>query len=115
MGGAIARMDADETALGRRDVPWVFHALSMWMDPSPAAADAHIAWATALAEDMAPHTTTGVYLNFTSDTGEERVRSAFGAEKYARLVALKDKYDPANMFRLNQNILPSATITGPPA
>ena len=115
MGGAIARIGADETALGRRDAPWVFHALSMWMDPSPEAADAHVAWATALAEDMAPHTTTGVYLNFTSDTGEERVRSAFGAEKYARLVALKDKYDPANMFRLNQNIRPSATITGPPA
>jgi FAD/FMN-containing dehydrogenase len=56
-----------------------------------------------------------VYLNFTSDTGEERVRSSFGPEKYARLVALKDKYDPANMFRLNQNIAPSATVTGPAA
>jgi FAD/FMN-containing dehydrogenase len=49
----------------------------------------------------------------TSDTGDERVRSSFGEEKYARLVALKDKYDPANMFRLNANIRPSATVTGP--
>jgi FAD/FMN-containing dehydrogenase len=48
-----------------------------------------------------------VYLNFTSDEGEERVRSTYGPEKYARLVALKDEYDPENVFRLNQNIKPS--------
>jgi FAD/FMN-containing dehydrogenase len=115
MGGAISRVGDDETPLGRRDVPWCYHALSMWLDPDPATADAHIAWAKELAADLAPETTTGVYLNFTSDTGEERVRSSFGPEKYARLVALKDKYDPANMFRLNQNIAPSATVTGPAA
>ena len=115
MGGAIARFDPDATALGRRDVPWCYHALSMWMEPDAATADAHVAWATELAADMSPHTTTGVYLNYTSDTGDERVRSTFGPEKYARLVALKDKYDPANMFRLNQNIRPSATVSGPPA
>jgi FAD/FMN-containing dehydrogenase len=49
-----------------------------------------------------------VYLNYTSDTGDARVRSTYGAEKYDRLVALKDKYDPENLFRLNQNIRPSA-------
>ena len=114
MGGAIARADADATALGRRDVPWCFHALSMWLDPSQEAADAHVAWATELAEDMKPHSVAGVYLNYTSDTGDERVRASFGEEKYAKLVALKDTYDPANMFRLNQNIRPSATVTGPP-
>jgi hypothetical protein len=113
MGGAVARLDPDATALGRRDAPWCYHALSMWMDPDPATADAHVAWATALAEDLAPHTTSGVYLNFTSDTGEDRVRSTFGPEKYARLVALKDTYDPANMFRLNHNIKPSVSVTGP--
>ena len=113
MGGAIARLDPEATALGRRDVPWCFHALSMWMEPDAATADAHVAWAKALAADMSPYVTSGVYLNFTSDTGEERVRSSFGEEKYARLVALKDAYDPANMFRLNQNIPPSVTVTGP--
>jgi FAD/FMN-containing dehydrogenase len=56
---------------------------------------------------MAPYTTNGVYLNFTSDEGEDRVRSAYGPERYARLVALKDKYDPTNLFHLNQNIRPS--------
>jgi hypothetical protein len=108
LGGAIGRVDENDSALGRRDVPWVFHALSMWMDPDEGMADAHVAWARQLAADMAPHTTPGVYLNFTSDEGEDRVRSTYGEERYARLVALKDRYDPTNVFRLNQNIKPSA-------
>jgi hypothetical protein len=107
MGGAMADVDEGECAIGRRDVPWCYHALSMWMEPDEETADAHVSWARGLASDLAPHTTTGVYLNFTSDEGEERVRSAFGPEKYARLQALKDEYDPSNMFHLNQNIATS--------
>jgi FAD/FMN-containing dehydrogenase len=114
MGGAIERMDPDATALGRRDVPWCYHALGLWMEDDPATDAAHVAWATDLAADLAPDTTSGVYLNYTSDEGEERVRATYG-EKYARLVALKDRYDPANMFRLNQNIRPSAMVSGPGA
>jgi FAD/FMN-containing dehydrogenase len=105
MGGAVSRVGADDMALGGRDAKWVFHAISQWMDPADD--EAHIAWPKALAEDMKPHTTTGVYLNFTSDADEERVRKTYGPERYARLVALKDKYDPNNLFRLNQNIRPS--------
>jgi hypothetical protein len=108
MGGAISRVDEDATALGRRDVPWCYHALAMWIEPDQETADAHTAWARDLSADLAPHTTTGVYLNYTSDQGEDRVRSTYGPEKYARLVALKDEYDPGNLFRLNQNISPSA-------
>jgi FAD/FMN-containing dehydrogenase len=108
MGGAIGRTDENDTALGRRDVKWCYHALAMWMEPDQASADAQMAWARELADDMRPHTTDGVYLNFTSDEGDERVRSTYGPEKYARLVALKDTYDPGNVFRLNQNIRPSA-------
>jgi hypothetical protein len=107
MGGAMADVDEGECAIGRRDVPWCYHALSMWMEPDPETADAHVSWAKGLASDLAPHTTTGVYLNFTSDEGEDRVRSAFGPEKYARLQALKDEYDPSNLFHLNQNIATS--------
>ncbi|HEY3190786.1 MAG TPA: FAD-binding oxidoreductase [Solirubrobacteraceae bacterium] len=107
MRGAISRTGEHETALGRRDVPWCYHALALWMEPDQATADAHVAWARALAEDLEAHTTPGVYLNYTSDAGAERVRSSYGPEKYARLVALKDKYDPGNLFRLNQNISPS--------
>jgi FAD/FMN-containing dehydrogenase len=51
--------------------------------------------------------TAGVYLNYTSDEGEERVRSSYGEQKYARLLTLKDSYDPTNLFRLNQNVRPS--------
>ena len=52
-------------------------------------------------------TTSGVYLNYTSDEGTERVRSSYGTERDERLVELKDRYDPANLFALNQNIRPS--------
>jgi hypothetical protein len=107
MGGAISRVGAGETALGVRDVPWCFHALSMWTDNGEDTADSHFAWAGELAEDLAPHARAGVYLNFTSDVGEERVREMYGPERYAKLVALKDRYDPRNVFRLNQNIRPS--------
>jgi hypothetical protein len=78
MGGAINRMDPNGTALGRRDAPWCYHAPAMWMEPGQEAADAHIGWARGLADAMAPHTTTGAYLNYTSDEGDERVRSTCG-------------------------------------
>src|SRR5215213_4568903 len=107
MGGAISRVGEDDTALGRRDVPWCYHALAMWMEPGEEVEATHREWARKLATDLEPDTTDGVYLNYTSDVGEERVRKSFGEEKYARLVALKDKYDPTNMFHLNQNIKPS--------
>jgi FAD/FMN-containing dehydrogenase len=77
------------------------------MDPSPAVEQAHVAWARGLADAMQPHVSRGVYLNFTSDTGDDRVRSSYG-ENYERLVELKDEYDPGNMFHLNQNIRPSS-------
>ena len=108
MGGAIGRVDPNDTAIGSRDAPWCYHALAMWMDPSQEAEDAHIGWARGLAEDLGPYTTTGAYLNLTSDEGDERVRDTFGPEGYARLVELKDRYDPTNLFHLNQNIRPSA-------
>jgi FAD/FMN-containing dehydrogenase len=111
MGGAIARKDPDETALGRRDVPWCYHALALWMEPGQEVHDAHVEWAKRLSADLEPETTEGVYLNFTSDEGEDRVRSTYGPEKYAKLVELKDKYDPGNMFHLNQNIKPSIEAT----
>ena len=107
LGGAMSRIDENDSALGRRDLPWIYHALSLWLEPGQEAADAHVAWARELAADMGPHTAPGVYLNFTSDEGEERVRTTYGAERYARLVALKNRYDPTNAFHLNQNIKPS--------
>ncbi|MGH2946119.1 MAG: BBE domain-containing protein [Solirubrobacteraceae bacterium] len=65
----------------------------------------------AFAAAMRPFSTGASYLNFTPEA--DRVRDAYGEEKYARLVALKDAYDPGNLFRLNQNIRPSRPAAEP--
>ena len=62
---------------------------------------------------MKPYTTGRAYLNFIGEEGEDRVRAAFGPETYARLQALKDRYDPTNLFRLNQNIKPTGQVSDP--
>jgi FAD/FMN-containing dehydrogenase len=106
-GGAIARVDDDAMAFGERDAPFNLHILSMWEDP--AQDEAQIAWTRTLSAEMAPFKRGRAYLNFIGEEGSERVQAAFGPEKYARLVALKDRYDPENLFRLNQNIAPSGS------
>jgi FAD/FMN-containing dehydrogenase len=105
LGGAIARVPADATALGRRDAGWAYHALAQWDEPADDVAN--IAWARELAASLEPYTTGGVYITWTVDSGDERVRDAYRGH-YDRLVAVKDRYDPGNMFRLGQNIRPSA-------
>jgi hypothetical protein len=57
---------------------------------------------------MRPFSAGGVYVNFLGQEGSDRVREAYGVEKFERLVALKRKYDPSNVFRINQNIPPAA-------
>jgi FAD/FMN-containing dehydrogenase len=106
LGGAIENVAEEETALGRRDVKWCYHALTMWMDPTQEAANAHMDWATGLKEAIKPYTRDGVYLNFTSEDDDDRVRSTYGP-KYERLQELKAKYDPQNLFRHNANIKPA--------
>ncbi|MEA2351879.1 MAG: hypothetical protein QOG41_200 [Thermoleophilaceae bacterium] len=105
-GGAIARVDEDATAFGQRTAPWNIHYLSMW--PDPAANEENIAYTRGLATAMKPWTTGRAYLNFIGDEGIGRVEAAFGTEKYRRLQALKDEWDPENLFRHNQNIPPTA-------
>ena len=104
-GGAIARVDEDATAFGQRNAPWNVHFLSLW--PDPADTEVNIAYTRAIATAMKPWTTGRAYLNFIGDEGQERVESSFGPEKYARLQALKAKWDPTNLFRHNQNIPPA--------
>jgi FAD/FMN-containing dehydrogenase len=80
----------------------------MWWDP--AMAEQETAWARAFNETMSPWTVDLAPPNFiSSDDRADRLRRSYGDEKYERLVALKDKYDPANVFALNQNIPPSIT------
>jgi FAD/FMN-containing dehydrogenase len=105
--GAVARADAAATAFGRRDGRYVVNVLGMW--PEPALREREVAWARGAAERLRPYSPGGAYLNFfDGDEGDERIRDAYGSDKYERLVALKREWDPDNVFRLNQNIAPSA-------
>jgi FAD/FMN-containing dehydrogenase len=105
LGGAVCRIGPDATAVAYRDAPYNMLTVEIWEDP---AADApNIRWARALWERMQPFSAGGAYINYMGDEGEDRVRAAYSPAKYARLVALKNRYDPANMFRLNQNIKPT--------
>ncbi len=106
MGGAIARIEENDALLGLRDLAYNYHILTQWPDPADDP-ERHVEWTRGLDAALGPWTNERVYLNFIGDEGEERVRTGYGPEKYARLAALKDKYDPENFFRLNQNIKPT--------
>jgi FAD/FMN-containing dehydrogenase len=105
-GGAVSGVDDAETAFVNRDAAYLLHPLAAWLEPEDD--ERHIAWLRALIRDMEPFKTGGVYLNFTPDD-DARVPGAYGADKHARLIALKDKYDPDNLFRFNHNIRPSGS------
>ena len=105
-GGAVADVADDAMAFGQRGAPWNIHYLSMWADPADT--EENIAYTRALAAAMKPWTSGRAYLNFIGDEGLGRVEAAFGPEKYRRLQALKDEWDPQNLFRHNQNIPPTA-------
>ena len=107
-GGAISRVPDDATAASHREAPYMWHPIAAWSDP--AETDAQIAWVRESSAAMRPFATGGVYLNFEQEEGEEHVRAGFSRAKYERLVALKDKYDPTNLFRVNQNIAPSGAL-----
>ncbi|PVZ11041.1 FAD-binding oxidoreductase [Actinomycetospora cinnamomea] len=105
-GGAVARVGEDETPLAQRDATWVVHPFGLWEDPADD--DAVMGWARGLRDDVRRFSSGGVYLNFIGDEGQDRVRAAFGERKYRRLVEVKRRYDPENVFRGNQNIPPTA-------
>ena len=104
-GGAVSRVDDDETAFSNRGPAYLLHPLAAWTEPEQD--DRHIAWLRELVRDMQPFKTGGVYLNFSPE-GDEHLLDGYGRQKYARLLALKERYDPANMFRFNHNIQPGA-------
>jgi len=102
IGQGVAAIPDDATAFSHRDANYMFHPITMWQQ---AADDERLtAQSRGFCEAMRPFSTGGAYLNFTH---EDRVRDAYGAAKYERLVALKNRYDPDNLFRLNQNIKPT--------
>jgi FAD/FMN-containing dehydrogenase len=109
IGQGVAAVPDEATAFSHRDARYLFHPISMWSEPGDD--ERMIAANRAFAAAMRPFSTGASYLNFTPES--DRIRDAYGQEKYARLVALKDVYDPGNLFRLNQNIRPSQAAAEP--
>ena len=104
-GGAVKRVPREDMAFDNRDADYNLVIISRWADPADA--ERNVAWARSTSAAAKPYTTGQVYVNYIG-VGEagDRVRAAFGPEKFARLVDIKRKYDPDNLFRINQNISP---------
>ncbi|HET9346288.1 MAG TPA: FAD-binding oxidoreductase [Candidatus Limnocylindrales bacterium] len=107
LGGAMARIPADATAFAHRDARILLALITPFEDP--AEAPVHEAWTQSYIEEVLPKG-RGVYSNFLADEGEERIREAYPAATYERLSEIKRAYDPGNLFRLNQNIVPAPPI-----
>ncbi len=104
MGGAVARVADGATAFAERSMPFVLNAVTGWRDADAGAS--HTEWARTVIAAAADASTGRAYVNFLGDT--DAAQTSYGDETYARLVALKNDYDPTNVFRLNQNIKPQA-------
>jgi FAD/FMN-containing dehydrogenase len=109
-GGAVARVPDDATAFGHRHAAYDLIIATLWPDPEQT--EEHVEWARGLWDAIQPYAEESVYVNYLGEEGEERVHAAYGEEKYARLAALKRKYDPENVLRNNQNIKPEAAVSG---
>jgi hypothetical protein len=109
LGGAVRRVRSSDMAFPARDAAFILNVMGDWRDARET--PRHVAWVRETWNRLAPHSTGAVYLNYLGR--EERdadalVRAAFGSN-YDRLVDIKTRYDPTNLFRLNQNIQPRRT------
>jgi FAD/FMN-containing dehydrogenase len=103
--GAVQRVPAQATAFGDRSMPFMLSLDAIWTRPSDD--DANMTWVRTMWTRMQRHSNGRLYLNFPGHgEGETLVRDAFGAQTYERLQRIKGKYDPENLFRMNQNIVP---------
>lgn len=105
LGGNVQQIDELASAASHRSAEYIFAVNTGWGDP--AETEGQMQWTHDLWTALRPFSMGGVYVNFLSaDDGEDRVRAAYGAEKYERLVELKRRYDPQNLFKMNKNISP---------
>jgi FAD/FMN-containing dehydrogenase len=105
--GATERVPENATAYGHRGFPYNLVVTSAWSDAQDT--DRNVAWTRELFRALRPFLADAAYVNYLGgDEGEEGLRAAYGAAKLARLTALKMKYDPGNIFRMNQNVKPAA-------
>ncbi len=106
LGGAFGRVANDATAFGHRDRRYFVALIAVWLDEAADPAP-HEAWTLSLWERLRPEG-EGVYVNFLEDEGRDRVHEAYPPATYDRLAAVKRRYDPANLFRFNQNVTPAS-------
>ena len=104
LGGAMSRAPSGATAFGNRDAGFLANYLGISMEPADD--QTLVSWVRRATEAMEPYGTGARYVNFLADEGEAGVRSAYEDETLERLRGLKQRYDPTNVFRLNQNIAP---------
>jgi FAD/FMN-containing dehydrogenase len=104
LGGAVRRVSADETAFTMREGDYNLAIVGRWMNPADR--DKTIAWTKQLTTDLAPHAGESVYVNYLPEDESGRVETLYGAARYKKLVDLKRKYDPKNVFHMNANIKP---------
>jgi FAD/FMN-containing dehydrogenase len=103
--GAATRVPPDNTAFSHRETPYIVNIIGLWNNQTEDVAG--IDWVRATWNSLQPFSTGATYVNFMSSEPEDQVRAAYGPEKYAKLSALKRKYDPNNLFHVNQNIKPA--------
>jgi hypothetical protein len=101
--GVPSRVKSASTPWAYRDAKWA--SVMVGVDPAPANKELISAWARDYWSAVHPHSAGGAYVNFMMDEGEDRVRATYG-KNYSRLVKIKKRYDPTNLFRVNQNIKP---------
>ncbi len=104
LGGAFARVPPTETAFAHRRYPYNFSIWANWVDAADS--EKNIRWSRAFWDAMRPFMGAGAYVNYLEEEADPRAREAYGPN-YERLVALKNKYDPSNFFRMNHNIGPT--------
>ena len=104
MGGATNRVRPDATAYPHRDINFLINVHTRWA--AAADDDRCVAWAREFYEQTRPMATGSVYVNFLSEGEEDRISGAYGVN-YQKLSEIKKKYDPDNLFRVNQNISPA--------
>ena len=110
LGGAASQVPAGETAFGDRSAPFILNLLANWSDPS--ADTEHVSWIRGLFARLHPAMKPGVYVNFMSGDEQNRVPEAY-RERWDRIVDIKTRYDPCNLFRLNQNVPPRKLAVPP--
>jgi hypothetical protein len=109
-GGAVARPAKDSSPLAGREATFVVHPLLMWEEPSDD--ERMVELGRSYRGDLRPYASGAAYLNFLGDEGEGRVRAGFAEGAFERIVQLKRKWDPDNVFHGNQTLQPAATRPG---